>query len=144
VLRLRDERPDLELVINGGVRTVESVTGYLEALDGVMLGRAAYQNPWILAESESAVYGTPLPTREDVIEQFTGYIETQVEQGIPVKHISRHVLGLFQGVPGAKVWRRYLSERAYLEDQNAQILLDALVAAKETLPQKSGSPAEIL
>jgi tRNA-dihydrouridine synthase A len=126
VFRLREERPELELVINGGVDTVETVQQYLARLDGVMLGRAAYQNPWILAECEAAVHGTPLPSREEVIRQFTAYVESEVAAGVPVKHISRHVLGLFQGQPGAKAWRRHISERAHRDDSNTEILLEAL------------------
>lgn len=126
VLRLHGERPDLSLVINGGVRSVEAVADYLSVLDGVMLGRAAYQNPWLLAECEAAVYGTELPERADVIEQLTAYLEQQVKAGVSVKHISRHVLGLFQGQPGARSWRRYLSERAHLDDENSELLLEAL------------------
>jgi tRNA-dihydrouridine synthase A len=126
VLQLREERPDLELVINGGVRSVELVETYLETLDGVMLGRAAYQNPWILAECEAVIFGTPLPDRETIIHQLTEYVRNQVREGVFVKHISRHVLGLFQGLPGARIWRRYISENAHLDDSNSEILLEAL------------------
>ncbi len=130
VLRLREERPGLNLVINGGVRTLEAVRAYLEVLDGVMLGRAAYQNPWLLAECEAMVQGTPLPSRESVIEELTGYIERSVDAGIPVKHISRHVLGLFQGQPGARIWRRYISENAHRDDRNSNLLLEALAVSQ--------------
>jgi len=135
VLRLRDERPDLNLVINGGVRKIESVEHYLGLLDGVMLGRAAYQNPWILAESEAAIHGTDLPSREDIVREYSEYIEARVEAGIPVKHISRHVLGLFQGLPGARAWRRYIAENAHLDDANPELLVDALIAARAPLLQ---------
>lgn len=131
VLQLREDRPDLTIVINGGVRSVETVEKYLSVLDGVMLGRAAYQNPWILAECEASVTGTELPTRESIIEALTEYMEEQVALGVPVKHVTRHVLGLFQGKPGAKVWRRYISEHAYLDDRNVGLLREALVAARE-------------
>jgi len=138
VLRLREERPELAIVINGGVNSVQSVEMYLESIDGIMLGRAAYQNPWILAECEAVVYGTPLPTRESVIEKLTAYIESQVEAGVAVKHISRHVLGLFQGQPGAKVWRRYLSEHAHRDASNSKLLREALLAARAPLLQALG------
>ncbi len=141
VLQLREDRPDLTIVINGGVRSVETVIKYLSVLDGVMLGRAAYQNPWVLAECEAAVTGTDLPTRESVIEAFSKYMEEQVALGVPVKHITRHVLGLFQGMPGAKAWRRYISERAHLDDSNSGLLLDALVAARAPLQQKNALAA---
>ena len=132
VLRLSEERPDLELVINGGVRSVDSVRTNLESLDGVMLGRAAYQNPWILAECETALHSTPLPQREEIVHQLTGYIRGQVADGVFVKHISRHVLGLFQGLPGARIWRRYISENAHRDNSNAEILLEALARMPES------------
>lgn len=132
VLQLREDRPDLTIVINGGVRSVETVEKYLSVLDGVMLGRAAYQNPWVLAECEAALTGTDLPTRESVIEALSEYMEDQVRVGVPVKHVTRHVLGLFQGMPGAKAWRRYISERAHLDDSNPGLLLDALAQMRES------------
>ncbi len=126
VLQLREERPELELVINGGVRSLETVNQYLESLDGVMLGRAAYQDPWILAQCEHAIFGTPLPTRESVVEALGEYLKELVDSGQPVKRLTRHVLGLFQGQPGAKVWRRYLSQNAHLDGANVKILDEAL------------------
>jgi tRNA-dihydrouridine synthase A len=126
VMRLREERPELELVINGGVRTIETMRTYLESLDGVMLGRAAYQHPWILAECEAELNNEPLPERDQIIRQLTVYIREQVAEGVFVKHISRHVLGLFQGLPGARVWRRYISENAHRDNSNSEILLEAL------------------
>jgi tRNA-dihydrouridine synthase A len=126
VMQLREERPDLDIIINGGVRSVDLVTDYLETLNGVMLGRAAYQNPWILAECEHTIHGTPMPEREAIIADLTRYIEKEVESGVPVKHISRHVLGLFQGLPGARLWRRHISEQAHRDDSNTRLLLDAI------------------
>ncbi len=134
VMNLRQDRPDLQLVINGGVGSVDTVQKYLETLDGVMLGRAAYQNPWILAECERALNGTPLPERREVIQKLTEYTRSKVEEGVFVKHISRHVLGLFQGLPGARIWRRYISENAHLDDQNTEILLEAL----DQMPRTGG------
>lgn len=134
VMQLREDRPDLTIVINGGVRSVETVEKYLSVLDGVMLGRAAYQNPWVLAECETAVTGSDLPTRESVIEALSQYMEEQVALGVPVKHVTRHVLGLFQGMPGAKAWRRYISQHAYLDDRNTNVLTEALIATRGPLP----------
>lgn len=131
VMRLREERPDLELVINGGVRTLDTVETYLESLDGVMLGRAAYQNPWILAECEALVHGSVLPDRVEVIAQLTDYIREQVSQGVFVKHITRHVLGLFQGLAGARIWRRYISENVHRDDSNVDLLLEALARTRK-------------
>jgi len=133
VYRLKQESPGLEIIINGGIDSVESVRTHLEHVDGVMLGRAAYHNPWILAECQQHLFGqTTHARREDIIDAMTTYITVQVEAGTAVKHISRHLLGLFQGLPGAKAWRRFISENAYKDDHNTRLLLQALAVMKGT------------
>ena len=133
VYRLKEESPDLQVVINGGIGSVDEVKNHLEHVDGVMLGRAAYHTPWLLAECQQQLFGKQtIKTREDVIEPMNLYIERQVSSGVAVKHISRHLLGLFQGLPGAKAWRRYLSENAYRDDNNIDLLNQALAAMKKT------------
>lgn len=126
VLRLKRDHPELTIVLNGGVRTVPEALEHLQTLDGVMLGRVAYQAPWVLAELQSAIFGDPLPERQEAIQAMTAYLERQVARGVPVKHISRHLLGLFQGLPGARRWRRYISENAHLDDTNSELLNKAL------------------
>lgn len=131
VYRLKQEMPELEIVINGGIDSLETVQTHLQQVDGVMLGRAAYHTPWVLAECQAELFGQHSNIdRSDIIEQMTGYIERQVSEGVAVKHISRHVLGLFQGIPGAKIWRRYLSENAWQDDKNTGLLLQAQAAMK--------------
>ncbi|MCW8926827.1 MAG: tRNA dihydrouridine(20/20a) synthase DusA [Xanthomonadales bacterium] len=132
VYQLKRESPGLDIVINGGVDSVSAVAGHLAHVDGVMIGRSAYQNPWILAECQQEIFGgTGTVQREDIVRQMTAYINHQVEQGVWVKHISRHMLGLFQGLPGAKAWRRYLSENAYRDDGNTRLLDQALAAMRD-------------
>ena len=132
VYRLKEESPDFQVVINGGIGSVDEVNSHLEHVDGVMLGRAAYHTPWLLAECQQQLFENQiLETREDVIEPMTMYLERQVKNGVAVKHISRHLLGLFQGLPGAKAWRRYLSENAYRDDNNIDLLNQALAAMKK-------------
>jgi len=127
VHRLKRESPQLTVILNGGVGGVEAVERHLAAVDGVMLGRAAYHDPWLLAELQSRLFERPgMSSREDAVRALTGYLRTQVARGVPVKHVSRHVLGLFQGRPGARRWRRYLSQRAHLEPDNPELLLEAL------------------
>jgi len=127
VQRLKEERPDLIIVLNGGVRTLGDVRSQLEQFDGVMLGRAAYHTPWLLAELQDELFDRPgVPSREAAVGLMTQYIARQVSQGVPVKNISRHVLGLFHGLPGAKRWRRYISENAHLDASNDQLLVQAL------------------
>jgi tRNA-dihydrouridine synthase A len=131
VYRLKKESPELEIVINGGIDSVESVKNQLDHVDGVMLGRAAYHTPWLLAECQQQFFETHgVSKREDIIEPMNLYLERQVKKGTAVKHISRHLLGLFQGLPGARAWRRYLSENAYRDDDNTDLLNQALSAMK--------------
>jgi len=136
VYRLKKESPGLQIVINGGIETVESAAGHLQHVDGVMLGRVAYHNPWVLAECQQRFFPDQLDTcREDIIDSMNVYIERQVGAGTAVKHISRHLLGLFQGMPGARAWRRYLSENAFKNDNNMDLLSEALAAMKNKNPK---------
>ncbi len=131
VYRLKLESPDLEIVINGGIDSVETAKHHLEQVDGVMLGRVAYHTPWVLAECQQQfLEKQSVICREDMIEPMTRYLEHQVKAGTAVKHISRHLLGLFQGLPGARAWRRYLSENAFRDDSNTGLLNQALAAMK--------------
>jgi len=125
VYRLKQESPGLDIVINGGIDSLEAVKNHLEHVDGVMLGRAAYHTPWLLAECQQQLFeGSTVMQREDIIEAMSIYLERQAKAGV------RHLLGLFQGLPGAKAWRRYLSENAYRDDNNTQLLEQALAAMK--------------
>lgn len=127
VYQLKQQHPELEIDINGGITTIEQMREHLKHVDGVMVGREAYQNPYILAEVDRAFYGsekTP-PTRMEVIEQMIPYIEGQIAQGATVWHVVRHMLGLFQGQPGAKGFRRFLSENCSKRPDDPSVLLDA-------------------
>jgi tRNA-dihydrouridine synthase A len=134
VYRLKREMPELVVVINGGVDSVAGVHEHLAHVDGVMLGRAAYQTPWLLAECQAALFGDAPADRESVVTAYGEYLERKVAEGVPVKHMTRHVLGLFQGRPGAKAWRRYLSENAHRDDGNHRILAEALEAMRAAKP----------
>jgi tRNA-dihydrouridine synthase A len=132
VYRLKQESPDLQVVINGGIDSFDSVKSHLEHVDGVMLGRAAYHTPWLLAECQQQLFDQQnIKKREDIIESMNLYLERQVSRGVAVKHISRHLLGLFQGLPGARAWRRFLSENAYRDDNNTELLNQALSTMKK-------------
>jgi tRNA-dihydrouridine synthase A len=127
VYRLKHENPGLTVILNGGVSCVAHVQLHLRALDGVMLGRAAYHDPWLLAELQARLFARPGPAdREAAVAALSDYLRGQVARGVPVKHVCRHVLGLFQGQPGARRWRRYISEHAHLEPENGELLLQAL------------------
>lgn len=114
VYRLKQDFPALTLVLNGGLTTLDQVEEQLRQVDGAMIGRAAYENPYLLAEADQRLFGitAPPPTRHQVIRAFLPYVDAQLQQGTPLHGMTRHLLGLFQGVPGARAWRRYLSEHA--------------------------------
>lgn len=128
VYRLKQERPDLSIVLNGGVVDLDAVDGHLGHVDGVMLGRAAYQNPYLLAEVDSRYFGDRRApaTRHEIMQSVEEYVAVELAAGTPLMAMTRHMLGLFQGVPGARAWRRHLSENAHLPDAGLRVLRDAL------------------
>lgn len=126
VYRLKQDFPKLCIIINGGISTLDAVTAHLQQVDGVMLGREAYSNPYRMAELDHALFGTPLADRETIIQRLLPYVQAEVANGTRLYHIARHVLGLFHGQPGAKHWRRYITEHAQREDASPAVLLDAL------------------
>lgn len=131
VERLKSDFPDLFLPVNGGIKTMEDVKQKLTKFDGVMIGREAYQNPWFLSQLEEEIYGTQnLPSAEEVVMQMIPYIKGQQERfGTPIKSITRHMTGLFQGIPGARVWRQILSTEVHQDGVTAEILETALERA---------------
>lgn len=128
VYRLKREHPQLAIIINGGVASVADVRDHLRHVDGVMLGRTAYHEPYGLAEIEHELFGTPLPDRDEVLSQLRPYIEAHFARGDRLQHISRHILGLYQGLPGARAYRRVLSERAHCVDAGYEVIEQALAA----------------
>jgi tRNA-dihydrouridine synthase A len=126
VYELKRAFPELTIVVNGGVASVEEVRAHLCHVDGVMLGRTAYHEPYRLAEIEHALHGTPLPDRDDVLARFRPYIEAHLARGDRLQHISRHLLGLYQGLPGARAYRRHLSERTHRTDAGYEIVEQAI------------------
>ena len=115
VYALKERYPELTVVINGGITEMDQVIGHLEKVDGVMVGREAYQNPWSLARVDETLFdGLPDgKSRFDVLDRYKQYMESQLKNGVPLKRMARHLLGLFQGQPGARVWRRALSDEAF-------------------------------
>ncbi|HET7300144.1 MAG TPA: tRNA dihydrouridine(20/20a) synthase DusA [Oleiagrimonas sp.] len=134
VYRLKREFSQLTVVINGGIVEVDAVREHLRHVDGVMLGRVAYRDPWVLAELETALWGTPLPTRADVMARLRAHVETEQRAGHPLKHIARHVLGLYQGQPRARRFRRILSEGMHRDEADWALIEEAL-AAVERVPE---------
>ena len=114
VYRLKQRHPDLTIVINGGIGTIEEAEAHLRHVDGVMLGRAAYHTPWLLHEVDSRLFGAAAEALSplDIVERMKPYIAEQREKGVWLQNITRHMLGLFHGMSGGRLWRRVLSEEA--------------------------------
>lgn len=128
VYQLKRDYPLLNISINGGVTTLAQAQAHLAQLDGVMMGREAYQNPYILAEVDRVLCGSQsaVISREEVIETMLPYIEAHLQSGGRLNHITRHMIGLFQGLPGARAWRRYLSENAHKNGAGVEVVRQAL------------------
>ncbi len=127
VYRLKREYPDLEIVINGGLADVHQVDEVLQLVDGAMIGRQAYHQPYFLAELEHHFNPDwPLPERREIVEQMLPYIDSVIAAGVPLARVTRHMLGLFAGQPGARSWRRYISEHAHVHGAGTEVLVNAL------------------
>ncbi len=141
VYRLKAERPDLEIVINGGIRSLDEAEAHLARVDGVMIGRAAYQDPYLLAEADRRLFGVPGPavSREAVVEAMIAYAQRETARGVPVKCITRHMLGLFNGLPGARAWRRSLSETAHRPGAGPEVIEAAFEAVMARQARQSAA-----
>ena len=130
VHRLKDEKPELNIVINGGIKSMEVTQQQLTHVDGVMLGREAYYNPYILASVDQNLYkdaDATVKSREDIANQMCDYIDAEIAKGTELHSITRHMLGLYHGCSGAKAWRRHLSEQAHSLGADSAVLKAALV-----------------
>jgi tRNA-dihydrouridine synthase A len=127
VFRLKEQYPDLDIVLNGGISEIAHVAPVLEHVDGVMIGRQAYHHPYFLAELEHHLNPEwKPPERRAVVEQMILYIEKELAEGERLGRITRHMVGLFAGLPGARSWRRYISEHAYREGAGVEVIREAL------------------
>jgi tRNA-dihydrouridine synthase A len=128
---LKRQFPELEIILNGGVKTDDDIARHLEHLDGVMLGREAYHNPWVMAHWDQRFYGAdgPAPTREEVLAAMIPYIAAQLAEfgghGLKLNSITRHMLGLMAGLPGARAFRQLLSDPRRLAEGDPDLLLEA-------------------
>ena len=121
VYEIKKENPDLEIIINGGITNIEDIKKHLKICDGVMIGRAIYQNPYFLSEIEKEIFNTNIiPSREDIAKEILKYLEEEVKLGTKVNHVMRHTVGLYHGQPGSKDWKRYLSENMMARDSDFQ------------------------
>lgn len=128
VHQLKQDFPDLDIIINGGITTLEECQQHLEKLDGVMVGREAYNNPWLLSQVDSTLYGEQdsVASRLDALEAYIPYVEKRLQAGVRLNHITRHILGIFTGQPRGKLFRRYLSENAVQKNAGIEVLTQAM------------------
>ena len=133
VHQLKQDFPQLNISINGGIKTLDDVRYQLQLVDGVMVGREAYTNPYLLSQVDHFIYGEqqPVLSQHELVRAMLPYIEQQMQQGARFWHIARHMLGLFQGLPGARLWRRHLSENGHLAGAGPEVLVQALAAVPE-------------
>lgn len=136
VYQLKQDFPALDISINGGIKTLAQAAEQLQQLDGVMIGREAYANPYLLSQVDALLYGEAqqVLTEHDLVRKMIPYIEQQMQYGARFWHIARHMLGLFQGQPGARQWRRLLSEQGHLSEATPTLLLQALAKVPEFTP----------
>jgi len=127
VHRLKARRPDLKIIINGGIASLQEAAPHLAQVDGVMLGRAAYADPYLMAEVDGALYGAdaPPPSRADVLDAFMGYVARQLARGVRLNSMTRHILGLYHGQKRARMFRRHIAETAHLDGAGIEVLEQA-------------------
>ncbi len=128
VVRVKEHFPHLNIVINGGITSIEAARKLLNQLDGVMVGREAYQNPYFLHRIDAELFGEQesKKSRIEYLQDYLPYIRAELEKGTPLRHMSRHILGLFKGVKGGKQFRRHLSENSHKPGAGVNVVLDAL------------------
>jgi tRNA-dihydrouridine synthase A len=127
VYELKEAFPELEIVLNGGINTINECRDHLQYVDGVMMGREAYSNPYVLASVDSELYqeSVQVLSRDEVLERFVEYVQSELENGVRLNQMSRHAVGLFHGEPRSRLWRRHISEQAHRPGANADVLRDA-------------------
>lgn len=133
VYKIKQQFPELEVIINGGITTLGECEQHLKFVDGVMIGREAYQNPYVLVDVDELFYqdNHPKPSREEIVSNLMPYIESHLQAGGKLSHITRHILGLYQAVPGAKYWRRSISQEAHKHGAGIEVIKSALSAVHD-------------
>jgi tRNA-dihydrouridine synthase A len=136
VYRLKQDFPRLRVVINGGIRTLQACEEHLRHVDGVMLGREPYENPWLLAEADARLFGDAAApaSRAQVLRRLRPYVEGELADGTPLAHITRHILGLYRGCPGGRAFRRVLSQQACRPGAGIEVLEAALAEVESAAP----------
>jgi len=139
VYKLKKDFPNLEIIINGGINSINQIKDHLKQIDGVMIGRSIYHSPYFLADIEKEIYlNEKIYTREEVIKELIDYIKVEIKKGTKLHHIMRHTLGLFHGKSGSSFWKRYLSENMCVRDADVQ-KIDHILDKVKYPPQKQVS-----
>lgn len=140
VHRLKRDFPDLTVILNGGLKTPSQLLEQIDHVDGFMIGREAYQNPFSLLGMEQALFGgrETATTRHDAARRYLDYVEEKRAAGVPLKSMTRHILGLFNGLPGARAWRRHLSTEAVRDDAGPEVI-EAALALVPDLPSAAAA-----
>ena len=127
VYQLKRDYPQLTIIINGGIQTLADIHSHLRYVDGVMVGRQAYKHPQLLLQIDQALFGTAPPVSDlhEVVRLYIDYVETNLRQGVPLNSMTKHILNLYQGVPGAKLWRRHLSENSHKPGMDSELIAQA-------------------
>ena len=127
VYQLKRDYPQLTIIINGGIQTLADIHSHLRFVDGVMVGRQAYKHPQLLLQIDQALFGTAPPVSDlhEVVRLYIDYVETNLRQGVPLNSMTKHILNLYQGVPGAKLWRRHLSENSHKPGMDSELIAQA-------------------
>ncbi len=127
VYQLKSDFPQLQISINGGIKTLDAAASHLKQVDGVMIGREAYHNPYLLSQVDQRFYQSPTTpaNRMEILERLYPYVEQKLKSGTRLNQITRHILGLFQGVPGARAWRRHLSENTHRMGADCRVIQTA-------------------
>ena len=121
VYEIKKSNPDLEIIINGGITATEQIKKHLNFCDGVMIGRAIYQNPYFLKDIENDIFGNSnVLSREDIVKKILEYLENEIKSGTKVNQVMRHTVGLYYGQPGSKEWKKYLSDNMMARDSDFQ------------------------
>jgi tRNA-dihydrouridine synthase A len=143
VYRLKASRPELPIVINGGIASLAEAQSHLDHVDGVMLGRAAYQEPWQLLDGDPLLFGAPAPFQspKEAAAALIPYIECELARGTRLAAITRHILGLFRGVPGARAFRRHLATHAVAPGAGTEVLLEALALVGDRVAEPATAAA---
>ncbi|MGB0732501.1 MAG: tRNA dihydrouridine(20/20a) synthase DusA, partial [Pontibacterium sp.] len=128
VYKLKALYPQLEIIINGGIKTLDECETHLQHVDGVMVGREAYQNPYMMSQVDARLYGDDheIPTRNQIVRTMLPYVQAHLDKGLPLSYVTRHMLGIFHAQRGGKQFRRYLSENAHKKEADVSVLEAAL------------------